>query len=579
MSGQADPIAWYDANAARLAADYALIEPSKALAWLRPLLPDAHGLVLDVGAGTGRDAAWLASLGHDVFAVEPAAGMRKQALQLHPQGRVRWLDDSLPALASVGRLNLAFDFILLNAAWQHVAPAERRRAFRKLGGLLRPGGVLAMTLRNGPSEPERAMHAVPLAEVEALARDHGMVVVLTEPVPDPLERRDVTWVNVALKLPDDGTGALPLLRHVILNDQKTSTYKLGLLRALARIADGTAGIAEEVDDERVHLPLGLVALTWLRLYLLLVAADLPQMPTNRGAQRLGFAGDGFRALLGGAVPRLDLRLGVRLSGDSALAVHAALREAAATITRMPAHYMTYPNGGPILPVSRLAPRLRGSEVALDAGYLWSFGRLEVPGAMWSALGRFSAWVEPAVTAEWVRLMQRYAASQRRRLDEAAVAAAMTWSDPARDVALPRQIATGLLASGRPLLCAWSGKKLNAERLDIDHCMPWSAWPCSDLWNLLPADRRVNQHLKRDRLPAKELLLSCKDRLLEWWQAAYFMEPVAPLGARFEEEARASLPGLGLSRAQARLDEVFEAVRLQRLRLRRDQQVPEWAGVA
>jgi tripartite-type tricarboxylate transporter receptor subunit TctC len=34
-------------------------------------------------------------------------------------------------------------------------------------------------------------------------------------------------------------------------------------------------------------------------------------------------------------------------------------------------------------------------------------------------------------------------------------------------------------------------------LDIDHCLPWSAWPCGDLWNLLPASPRVNQHLKRD----------------------------------------------------------------------------------
>ena len=50
---------------------------------------------------------------------------------------------------------------------------------------------------------------------------------------------------MALRLPDDGTGALPLLRHVILNDQKSATYKLGLLRALCRAADGQAGLARE----------------------------------------------------------------------------------------------------------------------------------------------------------------------------------------------------------------------------------------------------------------------------------------------------------------------------------------------
>jgi hypothetical protein len=49
-----------------------------------------------------------------------------------------------------------------------------------------------------------------------------------------LARPAVSWTGVALRLPNDGTGALPLLRYVILNDQKCATYKLGLLRALCR---------------------------------------------------------------------------------------------------------------------------------------------------------------------------------------------------------------------------------------------------------------------------------------------------------------------------------------------------------
>jgi hypothetical protein len=50
----------------------------------------------------------------------------------------------------------------------------------------------------------------------------------------------VTWETVCLKLPDDGTEALPLLRHVILNDSKSSTYKVALLRILVRIADSAS---------------------------------------------------------------------------------------------------------------------------------------------------------------------------------------------------------------------------------------------------------------------------------------------------------------------------------------------------
>ena len=45
---------------------------------------------------------------------------------------------------------------------------------------------------------------------------------------------------------------------------------------------------------------------------------------------------------------------------------------------------------------------------LDAPYLARFGTLEVPRNLWRALGRFAVWVEPALIAEWQRLMRGYA---------------------------------------------------------------------------------------------------------------------------------------------------------------------------
>ena len=38
-------------------------------------------------------------------------------------------------------------------------------------------------------------------------------------------------------MPDDGTCSLPLLRHVNVNDNKSSTDKLELLRTLVRLAE------------------------------------------------------------------------------------------------------------------------------------------------------------------------------------------------------------------------------------------------------------------------------------------------------------------------------------------------------
>ena len=221
-----DAIGWYNAHAQELAGRYEGLRPH---GWLTALLPKTPAVVIDIGAGTGRDAAALAANGFEVIAVEPSAGMRAEGVRLHPDSRIQWIDDRLPSLQAVLRLSIAADVVLLSAVWMHVPPSDRPRAFRKVVSLLKSGGLLAMTLRHGPAEPERAMHPVSLDEVERLARDHGMAVVRVHRAEDGLGRSDVSWTQVVLRLPDDGTDALPLLRHIILRDDKSSTYKLGLL--------------------------------------------------------------------------------------------------------------------------------------------------------------------------------------------------------------------------------------------------------------------------------------------------------------------------------------------------------------
>ena len=51
----------------------------------RGLLPDAPGTVLDIGAGSGRDAAWFSAQGYDVIAVEPSSGMRSRGATRAPR--------------------------------------------------------------------------------------------------------------------------------------------------------------------------------------------------------------------------------------------------------------------------------------------------------------------------------------------------------------------------------------------------------------------------------------------------------------------------------------------------------------
>ena len=240
-----DTIRWYTEHAPELSRLYEGVDAEKLHGWLIPALPEAPALALDVGCGTGRDAAWLAAMRHEIVAVDPSHGMLAEAQRLHTSPAIRWIVDSLPGLDKVFRLGLAFDLILVSAVWMHVAPTDRTRAFRKLVALLKPGGCIAMTLRHGPSEPGRTFHDVSAAEIEQLARAHGAFIEIAEPSADQLGRPDVAWTRILVRLPDDGTGALPLLRHIILNDAKSATYKIALLRVLSRIADGAASPARK----------------------------------------------------------------------------------------------------------------------------------------------------------------------------------------------------------------------------------------------------------------------------------------------------------------------------------------------
>jgi hypothetical protein len=93
------PIAAYDRSAEELNALYERVPFEETHSAALDLVAERRGLVLDMGASSGRDASWFASRGWDVVAAEPAEGMRREALRRHGRdATVRWLNDSLPGL-------------------------------------------------------------------------------------------------------------------------------------------------------------------------------------------------------------------------------------------------------------------------------------------------------------------------------------------------------------------------------------------------------------------------------------------------------------------------------------------------
>ena len=164
------------------------------------LIPAAPSRVLDIGSGTGRDAAWFASMGHRVVAVEPTDAMRLPAMSLHPLPQIEWLNDSLPELALVRTRGERFDLVMLTAVWMHLDAQQRQRAMPHLAALVREGGTVIMKIRHGPVPAGRRMFEITPEETIRLARMQGLHPVVnlrTQSSQEQNRAAGVDWTNLA----------------------------------------------------------------------------------------------------------------------------------------------------------------------------------------------------------------------------------------------------------------------------------------------------------------------------------------------------------------------------------------------
>lgn len=555
-----DTIYYYTRNAEQLAEQYdSLAFEQVHRDWL-DIVP-AEGFVLDVGAGSGRDARYLAERGLTVYAVEPADGIRERAQQYHPNPSIHWINDSLPELTHVQRHATKFDLILLSAVWMHIAPSSRQRAFRKLSALLKPNGKMVISLRHGASPDTRAMHSVSADELKQYAQQQGLSYRLLNSRDDELGRKEVHWETVLLTLPDDGTGAFPLIRNIVINDSKASTYKVALLRTLVRIAEGHPGAVIERTATSVSLPMGLIALYWLKLYKPLL--DTFHMQQGGGG-RLGFVkSNGWETLT--RYSANDFYIGRFIfDNDEAKSLYRTLKDISSTIKNMPAKYITLPgttNGVFHVDLQRTsAPK---SSLVLDYEFLKSMGTFHVPRSMWDVLTNYSVWIEPALVNEWVTLMEGYNRNHPNAYTKIDYLNALRWETPERSTVKVRDRVTALTNVD----CCWSGSQLNKNAYAVDHAFPFARWPNNDLWNLLPTKTAINA-AKSDKLPTRQRLMQSRDYILGWWQQAWSdNEP------EFFTQANFALPDLSPSNAS--YDDVFEALTVQRDRIKQIQQLRDW----
>ncbi|MBF7073409.1 methyltransferase domain-containing protein [Glaciecola sp. MH2013] len=526
---------------------------------------------LDVGTGVGRDAAYLADVGYSVVAVDKSKPMLDQARQNFPSYSIRWLEDSLPALSEVRKFGIKFDVILLSAVWMHIPLSERRKCIRILSALLASKGKIVFTLRHGVFKDGRIAYPVSIDELRQLSREYGLIfslppqALLQKSHADKLNRKDVSWETVILSLPDDGTGAFPLLRNIVINDAKAATYKVALLRSILRIAEGHSGavIHSKSTSSMVAIPLGLVAMYWLKLFKPLI--DNFNMPQNSNPNKgLGFVKESGWIQLS-ALTNNDIFVGA-LYTHNHKAVHATLLDISSTIKNMPAKYITLPGSDKcVFEVERSRSKAPEHSLLLDNSYLMGLGTFYVPRDIWRTLGDYSCWIEPALVNEWVRVMQGFEGKTGRPFSLNDYHQALRWEDKTRSTDKVKQ-RVSVLQKEQGVVCTWSKSKLH-KHFDIDHTFPFARWPNNDLWNLVPTKPTINRN-KSDKLITEARLLDSKDEVMYFWQQAWKTDQ-----AMFFTQANMALPELGTQNTD--FDSVFEAMLAQRSRIKETQQLADW----
>lgn len=192
----------YAENAATLVPQYEAIAFEAKHAAVMHLLPAAPARVIDIGAGTGADAAWFAARGHAVVAVEPTDALREPGRALHPSPAIEWIADGLPSLVSLRERERSFDLVMLTAVWMHLDRGERAQAMPRVAMLVAPRGRLLLTLRHGPIPAGRRMFEVTAEETVRLAQTWGLrplLEVSTASVQATNVASGVTWTCLAFE--------------------------------------------------------------------------------------------------------------------------------------------------------------------------------------------------------------------------------------------------------------------------------------------------------------------------------------------------------------------------------------------
>ncbi len=180
-----------------------------------------HGRILEIGSGSGRDAAFLVAHGFDVVGVDATDKLIDTAVRLHPELAGRLLHSPAPFGTPLPFPAGSFNGAISMATIMHLSDDQLRLLAQQLSMLLMDSAILIVSSSSGRSELTdlrdsrgRLYHERSVAGIAAIFASRGFELIEDLTSADA-RGRTLQWHELVFRLPDSQNACIESVDNLV----------------------------------------------------------------------------------------------------------------------------------------------------------------------------------------------------------------------------------------------------------------------------------------------------------------------------------------------------------------------------
>jgi 2-polyprenyl-3-methyl-5-hydroxy-6-metoxy-1,4-benzoquinol methylase len=193
-------VAYYDDHAAEVSRRFETANMSRIHGYLLSHMPGKGARVMEIGCGSGRDAAFLLANGYDIRAIDASRGLIEEALKIHPELHDRLAVAGVPFPEESPILRETFPAIVSMAVLMHIPEKDIDETVAQIRRMLAAGGTAFISVSTGRAEVDkdgrgnggRLFLERPPEDLQRVFEKHGFLLAARYATSD-VYSRGITW--------------------------------------------------------------------------------------------------------------------------------------------------------------------------------------------------------------------------------------------------------------------------------------------------------------------------------------------------------------------------------------------------